>query len=80
MLNDLVADADRSRAFAAFAAWLVPGGTLIGDVRNWDATARRYAEPRTHTRMAGGLGLPERRPDSRRSRSAQATASPRTGS
>jgi SAM-dependent methyltransferase len=42
VLNDLVADADRRAAFAAFARWLVPGGVLIADVRDWDATVARY--------------------------------------
>jgi SAM-dependent methyltransferase len=42
VLNDLAADADRAGAFAAFARWLRPAGVLVADVRDWDATARRY--------------------------------------
>src|SRR4051795_10315929 len=42
VLNDLAADADRSGAFTAFARRLRPGGVLVADVRDWDATARRY--------------------------------------
>jgi glycine/sarcosine N-methyltransferase len=46
VLNDLVADRDRLGAFAAFAAWLCADGVLIADVRDWEATAARYATDR----------------------------------
>ena len=67
VLNDLTADADRRAAFAAFARWLRPGGVLIADVRDWDATVERYAgrgpveqsagdlRYRTETTLDGGL-------------------------
>jgi SAM-dependent methyltransferase len=42
VLGDLLTGVDRGRAFAAFAAWLRPGGVLVADVRDWAATAERY--------------------------------------
>ncbi len=43
VLNDLLEDGERAGALAAFAAWLRPGGVLVADVRDWGATAGRYA-------------------------------------
>ena len=43
VLNDVVDDEDRDAAFAAFARALRPGGVLILDVREWDASAERKA-------------------------------------
>ena len=56
VLNEFVADADRRAAFTAFASWLRPGGVLLADVRDWRATAARYATRRahdSHVRRAG---------------------------
>ena len=44
VLNDLVEDADRARAFAAFASWLRPSGILLLDVRDSDGSLQRYAD------------------------------------
>jgi SAM-dependent methyltransferase len=41
VLNDLVEDSARRAAFRAFAAVLSPGGVLVLDVRDWEATVRR---------------------------------------
>ncbi len=38
VLNDLISDEDRARAFESFSSSLVTGGTLLLDVRNWDQT------------------------------------------
>jgi SAM-dependent methyltransferase len=47
VLNDLTADSDRQAALAAFGSWLRDGGFLLADVREWEATAARYAaQPR----------------------------------
>lgn len=47
VLNDLTAHSERRAAIAAFGSWLCPGGVLLADVRDWQATAARYAsEPR----------------------------------
>lgn len=48
VLNDLTDDGDRHRAFQAFASWLRPAGTLLADVRDWEATAARYASGPVH--------------------------------
>lgn len=48
VLNDLTAGAERQDAFAAFASWLSPGGGLLADVREWAATAARYANAPRH--------------------------------
>jgi SAM-dependent methyltransferase len=46
VLNDFVADSDRNDVFVAFARALRPGGVLILDVREWEATAlRKVGEP-----------------------------------
>lgn len=41
VLNDLLDDASRAAALTACAGALRPGGTLIMDVREWDATVQR---------------------------------------
>lgn len=56
VLNDLIADGDRATAFSAFAAWLCPGGVLLADVRDWGATAARYANEPRHERSASRHG------------------------
>jgi glycine/sarcosine N-methyltransferase len=46
VLNDLLDDERRARAFAAFARCLCRGGVLVLDVREWDGSVRRKeAEP-----------------------------------
>jgi hypothetical protein len=46
VLNDLVTDGARSKAFAAFGRALRAGGVLVLDVREWEATAaRKSREP-----------------------------------
>ena len=44
VLNDLVEDEDRHRCLAALADMLRPEGVAAVDVREWDASAARYAE------------------------------------
>lgn len=44
VLNDLIADEDRTAAVAALRRALRPGGVLVADVRDWEPTAARYAE------------------------------------
>lgn len=41
VLNDLLDDASRSEALNALAEVLRPGGALVMDVREWDASVRR---------------------------------------
>jgi SAM-dependent methyltransferase len=41
VLNDLLDDASRAAALTACAGALRPGGTLVLDVREWDASVRR---------------------------------------
>ena len=41
VLNDLEEDRDRAAAFTAFARALRPGGVLILDVRDWEASLER---------------------------------------
>jgi SAM-dependent methyltransferase len=43
VLNDFLTDADRDLVFRRFAQWLVSGGALILDARDWARTAVRYA-------------------------------------
>ena len=43
VLNDLIDDESRGAVFASFARALRPGGVLILDVREWDASAARKA-------------------------------------
>jgi SAM-dependent methyltransferase len=50
VLNDLTADRERREAFMAFASWLRPGGVLLADVRDWEATVARYAARPRHER------------------------------
>jgi len=46
VLNDLLDDASREAALVACAGALRPGGTLVMDVREWDATVpRKTCEP-----------------------------------
>lgn len=52
VLNDLVDDRARGGAFRSFRSWLRPGGVLLADVRDWEATAARYADASTHERTA----------------------------
>jgi SAM-dependent methyltransferase len=44
VLNDLVDESSRQEVFFAFARALRPGGVLIFDVREWDATVRRKVD------------------------------------
>jgi protein-L-isoaspartate O-methyltransferase len=55
VLNDLITDADRERAFVSFASWLRPGGALLLDVRDQASSLQRYAGGRTfeHTARRG---------------------------
>lgn len=55
VLNDLVDDRDRAAAFVALAGAVRPGGVLVADVRDRDATAARYGDGRTLRREAGGV-------------------------
>jgi SAM-dependent methyltransferase len=43
VLNDLLDDDQRERAFAAFARTLRPGGVIVLDVREWEASLERKA-------------------------------------
>lgn len=43
VLNDLLDDESRRRAFDSFARALRPGGVLVFDVREWEGTLRRKA-------------------------------------
>ena len=57
VLNDVIDDAQREAAFAAFARTLRPEGVLILDVREWEATADRKArEPVFRKRVATDRG------------------------
>ena len=59
VLNDLTLDSERRGAFAAFSSWLMPGGVLLADVREWEPTAARYAtqQIREHTHSQAGRTL-----------------------
>ena len=57
VLNDIVDDADRRTVFERFAETLQPGGVLILDVREWDASAERKArEPVFRKRVSTECG------------------------
>ena len=43
VLNDLLLEDERRRAFEQFSSWLPPDGILLADVREWESTAARYA-------------------------------------
>ena len=43
VLNDLLSDDERKRAFEAFGSWLRPGGMLLVDVRDRASSAQRYS-------------------------------------
>jgi SAM-dependent methyltransferase len=43
VLNDIIEEAERERVLPALAAMLRPGGVLMADVRDWDASVGRYA-------------------------------------
>lgn len=52
VLNDLIDTGERVAVFGAFAGALRPGGALLLDVRDWEATvARRTAEPVSEKRV-----------------------------
>ena len=48
VLNDLLLDDERRRAFEQFSSWLLPDGILLADVREWESTAARYANKSTN--------------------------------
>jgi trans-aconitate methyltransferase len=50
VLNDLLTDGERAGAFAAFGSWLAAAGCLVADVREWDATRRRYTSAPLYVR------------------------------
>ena len=57
VLNDIVEDDRRDAVFDAFAASLRPGGVLILDVREWEASAQRKArEPVFRKRVSTSRG------------------------
>jgi SAM-dependent methyltransferase len=43
VLNDLLSDGERTRAFEAFGSWLRPGGLLLVDVRDRASSVQRYS-------------------------------------
>jgi SAM-dependent methyltransferase len=43
VLNDLLSDDERTRAFEAFGSWLRPSGVLLVDVRDRASSGRRYS-------------------------------------
>ena len=51
VLNDLTGDGVARAALAAFASWLRPDGVLVADVREWEATATRYADGARYDRL-----------------------------
>jgi SAM-dependent methyltransferase len=57
VLNDLVEPAERAAVFGVFARALRPGGALLLDVRDWDASAAgKTAEPVSERRVATPRG------------------------
>jgi glycine/sarcosine N-methyltransferase len=57
VLNDQREGAERARALGSLAEMLRPGGLLVGDVRERDSSARRYAAGRrTERRIDTGSG------------------------
>jgi len=59
VLNDLVETAERAAVFAAFGRALRPGGAVLFDVRDWDASvAGKTAQPVSERRAATVSGLP----------------------
>ncbi|HEX8084244.1 MAG TPA: class I SAM-dependent methyltransferase [Solirubrobacteraceae bacterium] len=57
VLNDVVEDAERDTALETLAAVLRPGGILVADVREREATAARYRPGRTldrHVELRSG--------------------------
>lgn len=52
VLNDLLTDDSRERAFGAFASWLRPRGVLLLDVRETEHSRERYKNGRNFTRTA----------------------------
>ncbi|HEX2087778.1 MAG TPA: class I SAM-dependent methyltransferase [Solirubrobacteraceae bacterium] len=55
VLNDVIADEERDAALRSLAAVVRPGGALVLDVREREATAARYGAGRTLRREAGGV-------------------------
>lgn len=55
VLNDLIAGDERDAVLEALRRALRPGGILVADVREREATAARYAEPTTRTTRSGDL-------------------------
>jgi SAM-dependent methyltransferase len=55
VLNDITEDTARDAVLGSLAQALVAGGVLIADVRELEATAARYAEPVTRTKVVGDL-------------------------
>ena len=53
VLNDLLVDDDRRAAVATLHRSLRPGGVLVADVRDWEATKDRYTR-RPRVERAGG--------------------------
>jgi SAM-dependent methyltransferase len=57
VLNDLVETAERAAVFAAFARALRPGGALLFDVRDWDASVvGKTAQPVSERRVTTPRG------------------------
>jgi SAM-dependent methyltransferase len=55
VLNDVVEDDAREAVLGSLARALRPGGILVADVRELEATAARYPEPLTRTKTVGEL-------------------------
>jgi 2-polyprenyl-3-methyl-5-hydroxy-6-metoxy-1,4-benzoquinol methylase len=57
VLNDIIEDDERQMVLAAFAGALRPGGVLVADVREWEATLeRKLREPVFRKRVATERG------------------------